>query len=170
MRPANAAPEIHLPLHSPAMLISVVMSKRSTLDHRARSSSTAAAGGYAAGLSRPRVAVGKTLGEPAGLLVRVGSENGHLVRRTRAVRREGVVHGGSEVHLRKSAARSLERLYPTASREKEQRRSVDRAQAGAWSFPSVSHVSRRRLVPAGAGVRMATLAARVQGGHLPKVV
>jgi hypothetical protein len=51
------------------------------------------------------VAVGKTPGEHAGSLVRVGSENGHLVRRTQAVRCEDVVHGGSEVHLRKRAAR-----------------------------------------------------------------
>src|SRR5215218_10261371 len=61
------------------------------------------------------VAVGKTPGEPAGSPVRVGSENGHLVRRTQAVRREGVVHDGSEVHLRKRAARFLERLFPTAT-------------------------------------------------------
>ena len=61
------------------------------------------------------VAVGKTRGEPAGSLVWVGSENGHLVRHTLAVHREGVVHGRSEVHLRKLAARFLERLLPTAS-------------------------------------------------------
>ena len=61
------------------------------------------------------VAVGKTPGEHAGSLVRVGSENGYLVRRTQAVRCEDVVHGGSEVHLRKRAARFLERLYPTAT-------------------------------------------------------
>jgi hypothetical protein len=42
--------------------------------------------------------------------VRVGSENGYLVRRTQAVRREGVVHGGSEVHVRKGAPRFRERL------------------------------------------------------------
>jgi hypothetical protein len=65
------------------------------------------------------VAVGKTPGEPAGSPVRVGSENGHLVRRTQAVRREGVVHDGSEVHLRERAARFLERLFPTASDECE---------------------------------------------------
>ncbi len=61
------------------------------------------------------MAVGKTPGEPAGSLVRVGSENGHLVRRTQAVRCEDVVHGGADVHLRKRAARFLERLFPTAS-------------------------------------------------------
>ena len=57
----------------------------------------------------------ETLGEPTGSLVRVGSENGHHVRRTQAVRREGVVDGGSEVHFRKRAARFLEGLYPTAT-------------------------------------------------------
>jgi hypothetical protein len=46
------------------------------------------------------VAVGKTGREHAGSLVRVGSENGHLVRRTQAVRCEDVVHRGSEVRLR----------------------------------------------------------------------
>jgi hypothetical protein len=61
------------------------------------------------------VAVGKTPGEPAGSLERVGSENGHLVRRTQALRREDVVHRGSEVQLRKRAARFLEQLYPTAT-------------------------------------------------------
>jgi hypothetical protein len=61
------------------------------------------------------VAVGKTPGEPAGSLVRVGSENRHLVRRTQPARRERTVHGGSEVHLRKRAALFLRRLFPTAS-------------------------------------------------------
>jgi hypothetical protein len=61
------------------------------------------------------VAVGKTPGEPAGSLVRVGSENRHLVRRTQPARRERRVHGGSEVHLRKRAALFLRRLFPTAS-------------------------------------------------------
>jgi hypothetical protein len=62
------------------------------------------------------VAVGKTPGELAGSLVRVGSENGHLLRRTQAVRRKGVAHGGSEVHLRGRAACFLTRLCPTATR------------------------------------------------------
>src|ERR671910_2550149 len=61
------------------------------------------------------VAVGKTSGERAGWLVRVGSEKGHVVRRIQPVRREGVVHRASEVHLHKRAARFPERLYPTAS-------------------------------------------------------
>jgi hypothetical protein len=61
------------------------------------------------------VAVGKTPGKPAGSRVRVGSENGDLVRRTQAVRREGVAHGGSEVPLRKRAACFLERVFPTAT-------------------------------------------------------
>jgi hypothetical protein len=39
-----------------------------------------------------------------------GFQNGHLVRRTQAVRCEDAVHGGSEVHLRKRAARFLGRL------------------------------------------------------------
>jgi hypothetical protein len=68
-------------------------------------------------VSLSRVAVGKTPGEPAGSPVKVGFENGHLVRRRQAVRREGFVHGGSEVHIRKRAARFLERLFPTATRE-----------------------------------------------------
>jgi hypothetical protein len=63
------------------------------------------------------VAVAKTPGEHAGSLVRAGSENDHLVRRTQAVGWEDVVHGGSEAHLRKRAARFLERLYPTATDE-----------------------------------------------------
>jgi hypothetical protein len=45
----------------------------------------------------------------------VGSQYDLLVRRTQAVRREGVVHGGSELHLSRRAARFLERLFPTAS-------------------------------------------------------
>jgi hypothetical protein len=72
------------------------------------------------------VAVGKTLGEHAGSLVRVGSEIGHLVRRTRAVRCEDVVHGGSEVDLPKRAARFLERLYPTATGERNSAQDGDR--------------------------------------------
>jgi hypothetical protein len=44
-----------------------------------------------------------------------GSENGHVVRRVQAVRRERVVHRASEVRLRKRAARFPERLYPTAT-------------------------------------------------------
>ena len=66
------------------------------------------------------VAVGKTPGERAGSLVRVGSENGHLVRRTQAVRREGVVHGGSEVHLRKRAARFLGTALSDSHRRRQQ--------------------------------------------------
>jgi hypothetical protein len=66
-------------------------------------------------LCKQGVAVGKTPDEPIGSPVRVGSENGHLVRRTQAVRREGVVYGSSEVHLHKGAARFRERLFPTAS-------------------------------------------------------
>jgi hypothetical protein len=50
---------------------------------------------------------------PKAQLVRLDSENGHLVRHTQAVRCEDVVHGGSKVQLRKRAARFLERLYPT---------------------------------------------------------
>src|SRR5919108_3145623 len=61
------------------------------------------------------VAVGKTPGEPAGSVVRVGSENGNLVGHAQTVRREGVVHGGSGVHLRQRADRFLERLFPTAT-------------------------------------------------------
>jgi hypothetical protein len=38
----------------------------------------------------------ETTGEHAGSPLRVGSENGHLVRRTQAVRCEDVLHGGSE--------------------------------------------------------------------------
>ena len=53
---------------------------------------------------------GKTPGKLAGSLVRVGSDNGHLVRRTEAVRRKGVAHGGSEVHLRGRTARFLTRF------------------------------------------------------------
>jgi hypothetical protein len=63
-------------------------------------------------------AVGKTPGEPAGSIVRVGSESGQLVRRAETVHREGVAHGGCEVHLRKRAAGFLERLFPTASDER----------------------------------------------------
>ena len=58
----------------------------------------------------------ENLWERAGWLVRVGSENGHVVRRIQAVRREGVVYRASEVHLRKRAARFPERLWPTATR------------------------------------------------------
>jgi hypothetical protein len=84
------------------------------------------------------VAVGKTPGAHAGSLVRVGSENGHLVRRTQAVRCEDVVHAGSEVHLRTRAARFLERLYPTAT----SRRST--ARLGCWS-PSFAGASGLQL-------------------------
>jgi hypothetical protein len=57
----------------------------------------------------------RTAGCPCGSLATstarsLRAPNGHLVRRTQAVRREGVVDGGSEVHLRKLAARFLERL------------------------------------------------------------
>jgi hypothetical protein len=77
----------------------------------------ASAGGRSASaaLLEPPVAVGKTPREPAGSLVRAGSENDHLVRRTQPARRERTVHGGSEVHLRKRAAPFLGRLFPTAS-------------------------------------------------------
>jgi hypothetical protein len=62
-------------------------------------------------------AVGKTPGELAGSVVRMGCENGDLVRHTQTVRREGVAHGRSEVRLRKRATRFLERLFPTTSDE-----------------------------------------------------
>jgi hypothetical protein len=80
-----------------------------------------------------RVAVGKTPGEHAGSLVRVGSEIGHLVRRTQAVRCEDIVHGGSEVHLRKRAARFLEQLYPTATSKSSTAR-VASCSSSRWSI------------------------------------
>jgi hypothetical protein len=60
-------------------------------------------------------AVGKPPAEPAGSLVWMGSENGHLVRRTQPAPRERTVHRGSGAHLRKRAALFLGRLFPTAS-------------------------------------------------------
>ena len=49
----------------------------------------------------------------------MGSENGHLVRRGRAVCREVVAHGCSGVHFRERAAAFPKRLYATASWESD---------------------------------------------------
>lgn len=57
-------------------------------------------------------AVGKTPGEPAGSLLRVGSENGHLVRRKWVVRREVVAHGGPDAHVRKRAGVVSRTAFP----------------------------------------------------------
>jgi hypothetical protein len=93
------------------------------------------------------VAVGKTPGEHAGSLVRGSSENGHLVRRTQPVRCEDVVHGGSEVHLRKRAARFLERLYPTATSK------CSTASLGCFSS-SIAAAGRHRQPLPLAGLRL----------------
>jgi hypothetical protein len=78
------------------------------------------------------VAVGKTPGEPAGSLVRVGLEYGHLVRRMQAVRRAGAVHGDSGGHLRRRGARFLERVFPTATDEGS---ALSRVSAGTPGLP-----------------------------------
>jgi hypothetical protein len=60
-------------------------------------------------------AVAQTPGELPGSVVRVGSGNGHLVRRGRAVRREVVAHACSAMHFCERAASFPQRLYATAS-------------------------------------------------------
>jgi hypothetical protein len=95
------------------------------------------------------VAVGKTPGEHAGSLVRVGSANGHLIARAQGVRCEAVVHGGSEVHLRKRAAHFLERLFPTATDASRSGAGPDRTPAGFWisSAPKAWDSGDRMLHP-----------------------
>jgi hypothetical protein len=61
------------------------------------------------------VAVAQTLGEPAGSLLRVGSENRHRIRRERTVRHEVIARGCSGVHFHERAAALLRRLCATAS-------------------------------------------------------
>jgi hypothetical protein len=67
------------------------------------------------------VAVGKTRGEPAESLVRVAPKTAIPVHRAQAFRREGVTHGGSEVHLRKSAAALSRTAFPDSHRRKQER-------------------------------------------------
>src|SRR5918996_1349153 len=83
---------------------------------RARPPRALAAEGSGTPLPPSREAVAQTPGEAAGSLLRVGSENGHLVRRTRAARREVVAHGRADVHFLERAAASPRRLCATASR------------------------------------------------------
>jgi hypothetical protein len=74
----------------------------------------------------------------------VGSENGNLVGHAQTVRREGVVHGGSGVHLRQRADRFLERLFPTATDERGSGATADRGPADARISP-LAEADRLRL-------------------------
>jgi ketosteroid isomerase-like protein len=79
----------------------------------------------------------------------VGSENGHLIRRTQAVRREAVVDGGSEVLLRKLAAGFLERLFPTATHKRRSHAGADHARRGSpveWRITIVWTIENGKLV------------------------
>jgi hypothetical protein len=64
-----------------------------------------------------RDAVGKTPGEPAGSLLRVGSEIGHLMRRGMSVRPDAVAHSRSDTQICERRAAFRRRLFPTASDE-----------------------------------------------------
>src|SRR5829696_3045633 len=76
-------------------------------------------------------------GEPAGSLLRVGSENRHLVRRARLVRREVIAHGGPGVRFRERTARSLDGFVRQPPRQGTlvAAASVLRVAAGGWAVP-----------------------------------
>jgi len=67
------------------------------------------------------VAVAQTSAEPAGSLLRVGSESRHPGRRERTVRRDVVAQKCSAVHFSERAAAFLRRLYATPTTKSRSR-------------------------------------------------
>jgi hypothetical protein len=101
--------------------------------------------GIRPGVSRSREAVAQTPGEPARPSLRVGSENGDLVRHAHVVHPEVVAHGCAGVPFRERAAAFPRRLYATASRESDSRAT---ASSYACFRPEQRVVWRpRRLLP-----------------------